>query len=222
MRVAVLWARGLALLMWAGMSLGAEPAVASPPPTDWVDPATGHRIVRLSTEAGTRSIYFHQNSITPDGRFILVEMKDGLGVIEIATRKNIRLVEGKARALFVGRKTGLIYFSRGENDGRPEQQKAVGIYTVKPTGGKPRQIAVIPQGSIGSVNADETLLLGSYAEREWQLEQGPRDARFEANYAATGRAGKPLTFAEAKELRLLEREQARSPIGMFTVDTTTG
>jgi oligogalacturonide lyase len=208
----------MALFTATLMAAGATDA----PPLDWVDPATGHRIVRLSNEANTRSIYFHQNSITPDGRFVLVEMQDGIGVIEIATRKNTKLVEGKARALFVGRRSGLIWFSRGENAGRPEQQKQVGIYTVRPTGGKPRLIATIPQGSIGSINADETLLLGSYAEKEWQLEQGPRDPRFEANYAATGKDGKPLTFAEAKEVRLLEREQARIPMKMFTVDTKTG
>lgn len=207
-------------MLIAGAALGAEPPAT--PPTEWVDTATGHRVIRLSTEAGTRSIYFHQNSITPDGRFVLVEMKDGLGVIEIATRKNTRLVDGKVRALFVGRKTGLIYFSRGENAGRPEQQKQVGIYSVKATGGKPKLVAIIPQGSIGSINADETLLLGSYAEREWQLEQGPRDPRFEANYAAIGKDGKPLTFAEAKEVRLLQREQAQIPMKMFTVNTKTG
>jgi oligogalacturonide lyase len=204
----------------AGPSTPGPPAVS--PPVDWVDPATGHRIVRLSSQAGTRSIYFHQNSITPDGRFVLVEMANGIGVIEIATRKNTLLVEGKARALFVGRKTGLVYFSRGENTGRPEQQRQVGIYTVKPTGGKPKQIAVIPHGSVASVNADETLLLGSFAERDWQLEQGPRDPRFEANYQAVGKDGKPLTFAESKEVRLLEREQARIPMKMFTVSTKTG
>jgi oligogalacturonide lyase len=203
----------------AGATAAAQPAA---PPLEWTDAATGHRVTRLSSEPGTRSIYFHQNSITPDGRFVLVEMKDGIGVIEIATRKNTRLVEGKARALFVGRKSGLVYFSRGENTGRPEQQKGIGIYTVEPTGGKPRQIAIIERGSIASVNADETLLLGSYAEREWQLEQGPRDPRFEANYQAVGKDGKPLTFAEAKEVRLLQREQAQIPMAMFTVDTRTG
>ena len=207
-------------MLFATALPGAEAAAA--PPTEWVDTATGHRVIRLSTEAGTRSIYFHQNSITPDGRFVLVEMKEGLGVIEIATRRNTRLVEGNVRALFVGRKTGLIYFSRGENAGRPEQQKQVGIYTVKATGGKPKLVATIARGSIGSINADETLLLGSYAEREWQLEQGPRDPRFEANYAATGKDGKPLTFAEAKEVRLLQREQAQIPMKMFTVNTKTG
>lgn len=203
-----------------GMFVAVSAVAAAP--TDWIDPVTGHRIVRLSTEPNTRSIYFHQNSFTPDGRFLLVEFADGIGVIEIATRRNIRLVQGPARALFVGRRSGLVYFSRGENAGRPEQQRQVGIYTVKPTGGKPKRIATIERGSIGSLNADETLLLGSYAEQDWQLEQGPRDPRFDANYAATGKDGKPLTFAEAKEVRLLEREQARIPMALFTVDTKTG
>jgi oligogalacturonide lyase len=208
---------------WVAVLCGvAGVSTATEPPREWIDPATGHRIVRLSDEAGTRSIYFHQNAITPDGRHVLVEMKDGLGVIEIATRKNIQLVKGEARALFVGRRSGLIYFSRGEGTGRPEQQKGVGVFTVPATGGTPKRIATIERGYIGSVNADETLLLGMYAEREWQLEQGPRDPRFDANYQATGRDGKPLTFAEAKEVRLLEREQARIPMVMFTVDIKTG
>jgi oligogalacturonide lyase len=204
------------------VAAGTATAGASEPPREWVDPATGHRVVRLSSEPGTRSIYFHQNSLTPDGRFVLVELKDGIGVIEIATRKTTRLVDGPARALFVGRKSGLVYFSRGEDAGRPEQQRNVGVYTIAPTGGKARRITILERGSVSSVNADETLLLGSFAEREWQLEQGPRDPRFEANYQATGKDGKPLTFAEAKEVRLLQREQARIPMAMFTIDVRSG
>jgi oligogalacturonide lyase len=192
------------------------------PPLDWVDSATGHRVVRLSTEPGTRSMYFHQNSITPDGRFVITEGTAGIVAIEIATRANQLIVPGKVRALFVGRKSGLVYFSRSEGAGDSEQRTATTIFTVPATGGEPRRIAQIERGFIGSVNADETLLLGVYAERPYQLEQGPRDPRFDANYAATGKDGKPLTFAEAKEVRLLQREQARIPMAMFTVNTATG
>ena len=39
---------------------------------------------------------------------------------------------------------------------------------------------------------------------------------------ATGKDGKPLTFAEAKEVRLQQREEARIPMAMFTVNTSTG
>ena len=152
MKKSMQWAP-VALSLLATFAEAATPGASAP--QDWVDAATGHHVIRLSTSPGTRAIYFHQNSITPDGRFVLVEMTDGLGVIEIATRRNIRLVAGKVRALFVGRKTGLIYFSRGEDAGRPEQQKAVGVFTVPATGGEPRRIATVERGSIGSVNAAE-------------------------------------------------------------------
>jgi oligogalacturonide lyase len=211
------------LVVWASLAgLVVTEVHSAEAPTDWIDSTTGHRVVRLSADPGTRSLYFHQNSLTPDGRFVIAEGAEGIVAIEIATRKNKLIVPGKVRALFVGRKSGLVYFSRSEGAGNSEQQTPTSIFTVPVTGGKPRRIAEIERGFIGSVNADETLLLGLYAERAYQLEQGPRDPRFDANYAATGKDGKPLTFAEAKEVRLLQREQARIPMAMFTVNTTTG
>jgi oligogalacturonide lyase len=218
----VFWALPAALGSVAAESATPASGPRPEPPTEWIEPATGHRVIRLSTQAGTRSMYFHQNSVTPDGRFVITEGEEGIIAIEIATRKNKLIVPGKVRALFVGRKTGLVYFSQGEGAGDSEQRTATSISTVPATGGKARRIAQIDRGFIGSVNADETLLLGVYAERAYQLEQGPRDPRFDANYAATGKDGKPLTFAEAKEVRLLQREQARIPMAMFTVSTATG
>ncbi|HEU4593214.1 MAG TPA: hypothetical protein VFS13_20090 [Steroidobacteraceae bacterium] len=178
--------------------------------------------MRLSTEPGTRSLYFHQNSLTPDGRLVIVETPAGIGTIELATRRNELIVPGKVHALFVGRRSGLVYFSRGEGAGDSARQAPTEIFSVPATGGKPKRIARIARGFIGSVNADETLLLGVYAEEAWQLEQGPRDPRFDANYAARGPDGKPLKFVQAKEVRLLQREQARIPMAMFTVNTATG
>ena len=52
-------------------------AFAAGPPSEWVDATTGHRVVRLSSEPGTRSLYFHQNSLTPDGRYVIVETPGG-------------------------------------------------------------------------------------------------------------------------------------------------
>src|SRR5689334_5625716 len=42
-------------------------ACADEPPTEWIDADTGHRVVRLSKEPGSASLYFHQNAYTPDG-----------------------------------------------------------------------------------------------------------------------------------------------------------
>jgi oligogalacturonide lyase len=209
-------------LVWvwlAGASAADTPAA---PPVEWIDAATGHRVTRLSTRPGTRSLYFHQNSLTPDGRFVIADSDDGIVAIELATRSNALIVPGKFRTLFVGRKTGLVYYSGGAATTRADQSARRDIFTIAATGGKGRKVATIERGTIGSVNADETLLLGVYAEREWQLEQGARDPRFDANYQATGADGKPLTFAEAKEVRLLQREQARIPMALFTVSTASG
>src|ERR1700744_5826378 len=45
---------------------------AAEPPTDWIDPATGHRIIRLSQEPGTSSLYFHQNAYNHRGDKLFV------------------------------------------------------------------------------------------------------------------------------------------------------
>jgi oligogalacturonide lyase len=37
------------------------------PPRSWIDPDTGHRIVRLTNEPDSASLYFDQNGYTADG-----------------------------------------------------------------------------------------------------------------------------------------------------------
>jgi oligogalacturonide lyase len=215
------WIALLALLATAAQS-SEQTGETAPAPQEWIDRATGHKVIRLSSQPGTRSLYFHQNSVTPDGRFVIVSAPDGIAAIEIATRANRLLVKGDDQPLFVGRKTGLVYFARTTGKGVSEQQAPTKIFTVPATGGKPRQIAEIARGMIGSVNADETLLLGTFAERDFALETGPRDSRFDAAYAATDAQGRPLTFADAKEVRLKARVEARIPMQMFTIDVKTG
>jgi oligogalacturonide lyase len=216
---------GLALLEGPALAADASGATAvssTAAPLEWIDAKTGHRVVRLSTEPGTRSLYFHQNSFTPDGRFMIASGTAGIYAIELATRRNQLIVPGKTTPLFVGRKTGLVYFARSDGPNASEQQTPTTVFTVPIKGGTPRQVARIARGMIGSVNADETLLLGVFAEKAYTLETGPRDPRFDAAYAAKGPDGKPLTFAEAKEVRLNERVDARIPMEMFTIDLRTG
>ena len=202
--------------------MSAEPPSATPP-REWIEPATGHRVVRLSTEAGTRSMYFHQNSITPDGRYVITEAHGG--------HRRHRDRDAKKRTDRPGQGAGAVrrpqirarvFLAQRRRRRLRATHRQPPSSRCRQRGGEPRRIAQIERGFIGSVNADETLLLGVYAERAYQLEQGPRDPRFDANYAATGKDGKPLTFAEAKEVRLLQREQARIPMAMFTVNTATG
>ena len=43
------------------------------PPRSWIDADTGHRIVRLTNEPGSASLYFNQNGYTADGRIQMIK-----------------------------------------------------------------------------------------------------------------------------------------------------
>jgi len=74
--------------------LTALPAAQSPskePPREWTDPDTGHRVVRLSDEPGSQSLYFHQNAYTPDGSKLIITTPTGLATIDLKTRHDYSL-----------------------------------------------------------------------------------------------------------------------------------
>lgn len=213
------------------------------PPREWIDPDTGHRIVRLSDQPGTASLYFHQNAYSPDGKKIVVTTPEGISTIELETRAIEPVVTGQVRVIVVGRKSGDVYYSQ-----RKEGKNW--IYATNLTTKATREIGEVPRGGVGSLNADETLMLGSYSEegeRPWQrgtptaanAASGPNMANtssgqpaaggtratFQAEYEATWPDGTPMSFAEAKELRMhqqLARVHAGEPRTMFTLNTATG
>jgi oligogalacturonide lyase len=211
-------------------------------PREWIDSDTGHRVVRLSEEAGTASLYFHQNAYSPDGKKIVVTTPSGISTIDLTTRAIETVVTGEVRVIVVGRKTGDVYYSH-HREGK-NWISATNLET-KVT----RHIAEVPRGGVGSLNADETLMLGSYSEepnQSWQrgattgpARSGPNMANtsggqpaaggarptFQAEYEAAWPDGTPMTFAEAKELRMhqqLAHVHAGQPRSMFTLNTATG
>ncbi len=223
----------------------ALPALAAEqPPRTWIDPDTGHRIVRLSDEPGTASLYFTQNAYSPDGRKIVVTTPEGISTIELATRKIEPVVAGRVRVIVVGRRTGDVYYSKRE--GERTHLFATNLET-KAT----RSLAILPRGDVSTVNADETLLAGTFSEADERGGQGgaapapgaaqPKPAMdntaadqpsaagarptMQAEYHATWPDGRPMVFAEAKELTLhdqLARVQSEPPRSLFTVNTATG
>src|SRR5579871_5720481 len=72
------------------------------PPKEWIDPDTGHRVIRLSEEGGTASLYFHQNAYSADGRKLVVTNPHGIATIDLATRKIDQVVEGRVNILVTG------------------------------------------------------------------------------------------------------------------------
>jgi oligogalacturonide lyase len=46
-----------------------------------VDPETHHRVVRLTSERGSASLYFNQDSDTPDGKWMIYTAPEGIAVL---------------------------------------------------------------------------------------------------------------------------------------------
>ncbi|MEF2072246.1 oligogalacturonate lyase family protein [Consotaella aegiceratis] len=200
-------------------------------PENWVDDSTGHRIVRLSSEPGTKALYFNQNGYTPEGDILIVHSPSGISGINLATREQKPILERpNIKLLFTGRKTRRVYFTKlqpggTDSDAEATPDKPLTIEAVDVDSGEVSDVATITRGSIASINCDETLLLGSFAEREFSLQPGSkgRDSKTgQTKYAATGPDGKPLSYADAKEVRMDDRLEAKIPMEMFTVDVANG
>ncbi len=196
---------------------------ATEPPREWIDSDTGHRVIRLSDEPGTSSLYFNLNAYSPDGKKMVVMTREGISTIDLGTRKVEPLVAGRVHVIVVGHKTGDVYYSErkdGEN----------WIFATNLETKATRRIAVVPKGGVSSVNADETLMAGTYSEvedRGWQHgaahRQEPEHPRPE--YTAKWPDGRPMSFATAKELRLhqhLMRIRSEPPMSLFTLNIATG
>ncbi len=189
----------------------AAQASAVEAPRDWIDPATGHRIVQLSGDEGGGSLYFHQNSYLVDGGELVMTAPGRIVMVNIPSRETrILLEDASARLLFTGRKTRSVYYSKPLDGGGRE------YLVLDPDTLASRRVTVLDKGMIGSINADETLLLG-------QVELAPAPSSSAPGYPhAVGPDGKQLTFAETREVRLDERLEARTPMEIFTIDLRTG
>ncbi|WP_421738887.1 oligogalacturonate lyase family protein [Caulobacter sp.] len=194
-------------------------AGAAEPPLEWIDRDTGHRVVRLSREAGSSSLYFNFNAYTPKGDRLVFSSPGGITVMDLKTRALRKIVEGKVRLLFVGRKTGAVYYEKAVGDA-PNGPKVV--MAIDPYTGTTRQVATLDRGGLQTLNADETLLAGVAvrtdvpvpADAAQALPRNPDDVK--------GPDGRDLSYAEGREVQLNARLDSRIPMEIFTINTVTG
>ncbi|GAC1667725.1 MAG: hypothetical protein NVS9B4_23590 [Candidatus Acidiferrum sp.] len=209
------WISLFALLSCASTTiLSAEDA-----PKSWIDPATGHRVVQLSREPGSSSFYFHQNAYVSGGDKIVISTRDGLSTIDLHSYEIKPLVQGRAGEVVVGRKTRTVYYFKGDT------VCATNIDT-----GETREIvknAALRTGSGLTVNADETLLGGSYSEKvEAPALPGAATAQNPTNPAnpspATEPPHAPADSYPGKESMMERRLAAKIPMGLYTINVKTG
>jgi oligogalacturonide lyase len=89
---------------------------ATEPPTDWIDPDTGHRVIRISTIPDSASLYFHQNTYTPKGDKMIFNTPRGIASVDLSTLGSkalkVELVVSNANAIAMAWKTPEVYFRR--------------------------------------------------------------------------------------------------------------
>ena len=177
-------------------------------PREWVDRDTGHRVIRLSDEPGSQSLYFHQNGYTPDGTRLVITTPTGLATIDLQTRVNEKVADGRVNLIMTGRKTGRAYYA-----------KSGVVYAVDLRTKISTEIARLPRGgSVSSVNADETLLAGT--NTDGSLPSAPPSPA-----AATTSAGRPQPGRDSypgKGEMMERRLAAKLPMQLFVLDVRTG
>lgn len=196
-------------------------------PREWIDRKTGHRVVRVSPEEGGGKLYFYKNAWTPQGDLMAISTPGGIALVDLKTLRSRPLVKNpKADLMFAARRSREIFYSISDPGEAQPMDRPRTVFAVDVDSGRARRVCRIPNGQLNALNADDTLLLGYVAYGSQPLQPGaadPRNRRFDqAEYSAKGPDGKPLSFARAKGVRMMQRWAARYPMEIFVVDTRTG
>src|SRR4051795_3060860 len=81
---------------------------------DWIDPDTGHRIVRLTDAAGGSTLYFHDNAFSPEGGTLMFNTPNGIAVVDVAKIGSPDVkpeIVARGRGGYFARRSREVYFS---------------------------------------------------------------------------------------------------------------
>lgn len=207
------------------------PTWDGPVPTEWTDPKTGHRIRRISPDSGGGKPYFYKNMFVPTKAgvpgLMVISTPQGISTVDLSNwAVSVLVPDEHADLMFTGRAGRNVYYSVTAPGDVQLMDRAKTVFVIDVDTRVSREIARVPNGNINSVNADETMLLGFVAYGSEPLQPSvpdPRNRRFDqAEYAANGPDGRPLNFARAKGVRMLQRWAARYPMEIFVIDIATG
>ena len=95
---------------------GLRAFAADEPPREWIDVDTGHRVIRISDEPDSASLYFHQNTYSPKGDKMIFDTPSGIASVDLRKLGNgppkVDIVVSNAGALAMSFKTPEVYFRR--------------------------------------------------------------------------------------------------------------
>jgi len=176
----------------------ADKTAAQPAPSDFIDSATGHRIIRLSPDSGGSCQYFHQNTYTPEGDKLIIRSKAGIVAVDLTTLgkspPKAEVVLANAVPWFMARKSREVYFTRGPV-----------LWAVHVDSKALREVtkAKFTPGTHMTINCDETFTVAAIAgEDPTGKTPKPAPRKFipqrERMFGDKIKAGIPLTAAEER------------------------
>ena len=185
-------------------------------PRDWIDPETGHRIIRLSPDEGASSLYFHQHTYTPEGdRIILHRRGSGGGdlvTVDLTTlgrsEPKLELIAANTRAIAVAWRSREAYSVRRGEEGSTLVAIHLDTKAVREVMKLP---ALAARGNQFAINCDESLLVGIAPDPEGKViprvpPKGGAGGTLEAQWAA----GTPKMIytvnTKTGEFRVIHRE----------------
>jgi len=156
---------------------------------DWIDPDTGHRIIRLSPDTGGGSLYFHQHSYTPEGDKVVIRGAGGIATVDISalgvSPPKFELVLPGAAPIATAWHTREAYYLNSDR---------TALMAVHLDTKAIRQVAKLPPQALGrngqfALNCDESLVVGICADPDGKVvprtsPPGGDGGTLEANWAA--------------------------------------
>jgi oligogalacturonide lyase len=145
------------VLLWL---LALRALAAEPLPSDWIDPKTGHRVIRLSPDTGGSSLYFHQHAYTPEGDKLILRGAGGIATVDLSTLgkspPKFEVVLAGQTPIATAWKTREAYYV---------DRATASIMAVQLDTKATRLVIKLPpqaagRGTAYAVNCDETLLVG--------------------------------------------------------------
>jgi len=214
------------------------------PPRSWIDKDTGHRVWRVSDEPNSGGFYFNINAFTPDDKQMIYTAPDGIHVLDLDTMKTKLLVPnpllpdgspangrapGVVHAMVAGHKTDSVFYTATDAAG------VTYVYKADTNTGAVTKLVKVPKLpntnslSVVSVNADETLVAGTYiigppTGKEYGAAAIPASAQpagatdNRVGSAAQGPHYQPMNKGEMMATRLA----ARLPLVLFTLRLEPG
>jgi oligogalacturonide lyase len=216
--------------MNTGATYALKPGNGQPPPKQWVDKDTGHRVVRLSDEPNSQSLYFNYPSYSPDGKKMAFFSPTGIYQVDLQSRAIEQILpafstlktDGSQRVrnnlIQVGLKTGRFFITStvvrdadaqnpGGNVSQDRGSAQRSVWWIDPTTKEEHLIGKLPPNhNLGTVNCDETMLAGAVTYLD-------------------GRGGaptEPVRAAPGQRINLHARWAQHLPMALLTMNAQTG